>query len=345
MLPRDVMSSPTTAGAVCGGIPPGSSHLSSAAATSVRPSVAPAAACPAVQVPTSPGAAPPRKRHRLLGKQAQPAFTTDLGEVVPSAPAHSASVIGSVPVCFGHSAGPAVQDPTFSGDAPPRKRTRLIGKQLRPAPAVTPHEVVLRDSVVDELGCGAEAKDAKRMVYLVTLPHTFRKDLVAPETLSKHDVLRKMRDSLAAPAYANSGNASTATPVKVLKLVVARENHLLDAQYGAVHKHDHIAVLASVAFRFLPVKRALLWRHGLASHWSCSHDGYHSAVRYLVVPSPKKPASALDPAPLSWCPHGAHPPLLDEAQEPSTCAAMRRRRESKISRSGARKGRPTGGRD
>ena len=82
MLPRDVMSSPTTAGAVCGGIPPGSSHLSSAAATSVRPSVAPAAACPAVQVPTSPGAAPPRKRHRLLGKQAQPAFTTDLGEVV-----------------------------------------------------------------------------------------------------------------------------------------------------------------------------------------------------------------------------------------------------------------------
>ena len=118
-----------------------------------------------------------------------------------------------------------MQDPTFSGDAPPRKRTRLIGKQLRPAPAVTPHEVLLRDSVMDELGFGAEAKDAKRMVYLVTLPHTFRKDLVAQETLGKHDVLRKMMDALAAPAHANSGNVSTATPVKVLKLVVAREHH------------------------------------------------------------------------------------------------------------------------
>eukprot|EP00973_Karenia_brevis_P009415 1271874-Karenia_brevis.AAC.1 len=58
--------------------------------------------------------------------------------------------------------------------------------------------------------------------------------------------------------------------------------------------HDHVPVKAFRQFYFMPVKRALLQRHGIASHWSCTHDGYHSALRYLVMPSPKKPSSALD---------------------------------------------------
>ena len=62
---------------------------------------------------------------------------------------------------------------------------------------------------------------------------------------------------------------------------------------GQDHAHDHVAVLAAASFRFGAVKLALLQRYGLASHWSCTHTGYWSAVRYCCMPSPKKPKAAL----------------------------------------------------
>ena len=68
----------------------------------------------------------------------------------------------------------------------------------------------------------------------------------------------------------------------------------------------------------------------LASHWSCSHDGYWSAVRYGVMPTTKKGAGGLDPAPLAWSRAGPHPALFDAAQEPTTAAAMRPRREQSV---------------
>ena len=86
---------------------------------------------------------------------------------------------------------------------------------------------------------------------------------------------------------------------------------------------------ASACFRFSAYKRALSVNHGLASHWSCSHEGYWSAVRYGYMPSAKKPRSELDPTPFAWSRNGPHPPLFDVCQEPTTASAIARRREKK----------------
>jgi hypothetical protein len=87
--------------------------------------------------------------------------------------------------------------------------------------------------------------------------------------------------------------------------------------------HFHVALLGSRCFRFLSLKRALLERHGLASHWSSSHVGYWSAVRYGFMPTPRKPASEIDPEPLRWAAGGLHPPLFEASQEPVTARATK----------------------
>ena len=84
----------------------------------------------------------------------------------------------------------------------------------------------------------------------------------------------------------------------------------------------------------MPLKRALLQRHGLAANFSCSHAGYHSAVGYGVLPSRKKPQAALDPQPLAWAATGNHPHLFDAAQEPTTSAALQRRMERRSKAAG-----------
>ena len=58
--------------------------------------------------------------------------------------------------------------------------------------------------------------------------------------------------------------------------------------------------------------------------------GYWSAVRYGVIPSPKKPQEALDPKPWTWSRVGTHAPLFEVSQQPNTAAAMQQRRESKV---------------
>ena len=76
--------------------------------------------------------------------------------------------------------------------------------------------------------------------------------------------------------------------------------------------HDHLALLAERCFRFKTLKKLLLERFGLASHWSHSHDHYASSVAYGYIPSPKKPLLELDPTPLAWLPPGkVHPPLAE----------------------------------
>eukprot|EP00973_Karenia_brevis_P061948 8616170-Karenia_brevis.AAC.1 len=63
---------------------------------------------------------------------------------------------------------------------------------------------------------------------------------------------------------------------------------------------------------FMPIKRALLERHGLASHWSASHNGYWSPIRYLYCPTVKKPEASLDKSYVLWaCPPLKHPALDD----------------------------------
>ena len=95
---------------------------------------------------------------------------------------------------------------------------------------------------------------------------------------------------------------------------------------GVAHVHFHLAIKGKL-FMLLPVKRALLQRHGFASHWSDTHSGYWSAVRYGCWPSPTKPQATLDLAPLKWARLGEHPHLAEAAQEPITANALGRRRE------------------
>ncbi len=167
----------------------------------------------------------------------------------------------------------------------------------------------------EELGLTPEDQQAKRQAYLVTFPHTDKPGLVAPETLTRREIIEKMVDSFAHPIYRG---AHAKDALSVDKVAIGREPHLKPGKDGKTHTHDHTAVLSteSGGFRFLPVKRALRERHRLASHWS-PHHGYHSAVRCVITLSEKKPLSALDPSPECWAADGRHPPLFDAAQSQS----------------------------
>lgn len=175
-----------------------------------------------------------------------------------------------------------------------------------------------------------EVPYTKRQVYLVTLPHPKEthsvcdRELVAPGSKSKRQILECFLDAAAHPAYADGRSLSRGTGVSLDRAMVSREYHKADGS-GKANRHDHIPVMGSSSFRFRPVKQALLDRRGLAPRWSCTHSGYWSAVRYVHVPShPKRPLSSLDATPVLW-PDGAHPPLDQCCDEPLTAAALKRR--------------------
>jgi hypothetical protein len=115
--------------------------------------------------------------------------------------------------------------------------------------------------------------------------------------------------------------------VEVFNCGIFRELHAAD-ETGEANAHDHVAVLAK-KFRFTAVKRALLHRYGLASHWSCTHNGYWSVIRYLYMPSPTKKREALDKDYVLWGKDEQHPPLDLCCREPATAAASDARRQAK----------------
>jgi hypothetical protein len=179
----------------------------------------------------------------------------------------------------------------------------------------------------------AEHTMTKRSVYLVTFSHPRSErsadgvPLVAPETLEKQAILGLLLAACAEPDYDHSHkDAARKSCVALNTAGVWKEAHEVDED-GEVHFHYHVALRADAQFSFAPVKRALLRRCGLASHWSCSHDGYWSCARYCSMPSPEKPASSLDCAPLLWARSGAHPPLRECIHEPATARARRSKRE------------------
>ena len=181
-----------------------------------------------------------------------------------------------------------------------------------------------------------EKASCRRLVYLVTFPHpkashsASGKKLVAPGSMSKERVLQCLLDSAEHPEYTDGRSISLQRKVVFQQCGVWREFHQ-PAEDGAVLPHDHAAVMAGPpkAFCFLPVKKALLSRHGLASHWSCTHLGYWSAVRYCSVPSPRKPSASLDSNPVLWARHGPHPPLDQCREEPMTAKALLARSQKK----------------
>lgn len=207
------------------------------------------------------------------------------------------------------------------------------GKQVGPAES----DQQVSDNLVAQLGLATEQRRAKNRVYLVTLPHTAKPNLCAPESMSRSDILDKLRGCFEQPMHAYDWVVDSKP--KLLKMALGREPHSEPDCNGVVHFHDHIALVADRSFRFLPVKRALLERHRLASHWGCGHEGYWSAVRYIVMPSPHKPAERMDKRPETWAVDGQHPPLFDAAQEPSSAKALRARHE-KAAKAAAEQGKP-----
>jgi hypothetical protein len=169
---------------------------------------------------------------------------------------------------------------------------------------------------------GEEAKDASRQTYLVTAAHTGKvhsedgHKLKPPGAYSREQLCALMLAVLAATQGARN------TPLVFLCMVIFQERH------GSGHIHYHIALLADRCFRFNPLKKELLKQGGLATHWSCTHEGYSSCVAYGYLPSPKKPPEHLDPQPLCWAPPGqVHPPLDVASRAPVTAHATAKRRE------------------
>lgn len=177
----------------------------------------------------------------------------------------------------------------------------------------------------------SEDVQAKRQVFLVTFPHPKAEfsqcgaRLVPPGSMSRTDVLSKLLQACAAPLYSDLRSLRSGCRVVVSQAAVFRELHKADAA-GTAQAHYHVALKAESSFRFIPVKKAMLERFGLASHWSGSHAGYWSAVRYCSVPSPTKPQAALDASPLLWAKFGEHPALHLCCNEPATAAAMQAKR-------------------
>ena len=180
-----------------------------------------------------------------------------------------------------------------------------------------------------------EVTDAHRAVYLVTFPHPQQAEsadgrvFAAPETLTREGIALALRDAASHPMHTEQWRrrhpGSHPPTAEIQMLTVFREFHAgVNGARG--HGHYHVAVLFSTSVRFAPLKRALLWVHGLATHWSCTHTGYWSAVRYGRMPTRTKPLAALDPAPFAWALASPHPPLDTCVYEPTTARALEARR-------------------
>ena len=210
--------------------------------------------------------------------------------------------------------------------APPVHRLQGKGPAWRQEQQTLPEPLELEDEAPTR---------AVRMAYLVTLPRPVAAasadghPLVAPGARTKAQIVASVLDAFARPEYAQAWHANG--PIAVVRVGVWREFHKPGPNQEH-DVHDHVAVLGAAQFRYLPVKRALLVRHGLASHWSGTHTGYWSCVRYCAVPSPKKPLQSLDHQPELWPAAGPHkhPPVFDCCYEPVTARALGAKRQKVV---------------
>ena len=192
---------------------------------------------------------------------------------------------------------------------------------------------------------GSEDGGRKERVYLGTFSR------VLPETrdmqglrdvadLSRQELADCIRDSWNNPVNVGAGRPRQVEPDEaeiqevIDKMVVVREAH------ASGDVHCHVALKLCKSLRFRPAKAALLQRHHLASHWSCTHTQFWSVVRYVHIPSEAKPD--VDQAPFVWTREGALLDLFAESQEPFMARAWKRRREDKdkAAEAGAAKHKP-----
>ena len=178
---------------------------------------------------------------------------------------------------------------------------------------------------------GDENNERSIRVYLGTasrvLPETLGStDLVDISGLSQAALSEKIRKAFEDPVYAPGGpgrhRASRAEGDcgRIEKRVVVKEKHA----GGEVHFHWAIKFFQQM--RFGAAKRTLRERDHIASHWSCSHTQWWSALRYLVFPTLKKPIiDKKDRHVWTW--NGEALDLFHESQEPWMAQTWKRRRE------------------
>ena len=172
---------------------------------------------------------------------------------------------------------------------------------------------------------GPEASDGRHSVYLVTISRvlpgaaTEYRDL---RTVTRDSVAAMLRDSFDNPVpSAVGGRPREAAEGQVLVdcVIVAQEAHADGSP------HFHAAIKLTRQMRFRPAKQTLVARHMIPSHWSCSHTQLWSAVRYIHVPTPRKPV--VDQHVWAWAHDGRPLDLMEMSREPWTAAAWRKRRE------------------
>lgn len=201
-----------------------------------------------------------------------------------------------------------------SAPLPPAKRIRF-GKKM------SPFYMDLLQAV------GPEDPDAGLMVYLVTVSRVLPRSptIVAYrnlDTVAKEELANMVRDALDNPVIVTgaAGRPRARTDAQIDIVVVVQEQHA----DGSTHFHVVVKMLKHM--RFARAKLTLQERYQLPSHWSCSHKQLWSAIRYVHVPTPKKPVT--DQNPFVWTRDGRLLDLVDLSNEPWTAVAWRKRRQA-----------------
>ena len=176
--------------------------------------------------------------------------------------------------------------------------------------------------------------ELNQRIYLVTisrvLPSTTGvaayRDL---STLSREDVGRMVKDAFDDPIATRAGGRPRGEDGggRVEFLAVAKEFHADGSP------HFHVVVKLRHRMRFMPAKATLQQRHHVPSHWSSTHSQLWSAVRYIHVPSPKKPR--VDPDIWTWTEIANGVDLTELSREPFTAQAWRQAREAREAKAAA----------
>ena len=132
-------------------------------------------------------------------------------------------------------------------------------------------------------------------------------------------------DSLANPvAVGKLGGRPRTSQVELDSYIGVREGSEEEGQ------HHHAGVrFHKYTQSFLPFKQAMRERHGIATHWSTSHDKFWSIVRYLHCTTDHK--RVVDRDPLIWTRDNRKLNLFKESQEPFQAAAWTAKREGLLS--------------
>ncbi len=149
-----------------------------------------------------------------------------------------------------------------------------------------------------------------KSVYMVTFPaltHAASTNgLRCPSALklSREEIARCHNEAMDKPVRAATATIAPGQPPAAQLVAYLVFRQMPQARPGQQERLEHfqVALKARNSFRFFSVKKALQFKFGLASHWSTSHDGFWSAVRYGAFPSLSKTQKELDPKPFVTTP-------------------------------------------